>query len=76
MKLDVHHTSLRANGEGIYNVNHFPFMLSPVEAFLRFFSRINLDSIDTRPFDCLRLNSFFQRFGELAQIFFLFLTLV
>jgi hypothetical protein len=50
--------------------------MSLVEAFLGFFSRINLDSSDTWPFDCLRLNSFFQRFGELAQIFFLFLTLV
>jgi hypothetical protein len=38
--------------------------------------RLNLDASDTWPFDCLRLNSFSQRFGELAQIFFLFLPLV
>jgi len=31
---------LRANGEGLDNVNYFPFMLSLVEAFLGFFSRI------------------------------------
>jgi hypothetical protein len=33
-------------------------------------------SANSLPFDGLRLSSFFQRLGKLAQIFFLFLTLV
>ena len=41
VKLDIHHTGLRANGEGIDNVKNFLFMLSLVEALLGFFSRID-----------------------------------
>jgi hypothetical protein len=33
-------TGLRTNGEGIENLEKFPFMLSLVEAFLGFFRRI------------------------------------
>jgi hypothetical protein len=33
--------SLRTNGGALEILGDFPFMLSPVEAFLGFFSRIN-----------------------------------
>jgi hypothetical protein len=42
VKLDIHHTGLRTNGGGAEMVGEFPFMLSTVEAFLGFFSRITI----------------------------------
>ena len=35
-------SSLRTNGGAVETVGDFPFMLSPVEAFIGFFSRITI----------------------------------
>jgi len=40
VSLDIHHTSLRTNGGAVEIIGDFPFMLSLVEAFIGFFSRI------------------------------------
>jgi len=40
VKLGIPHTSLRTNGGAAEIIGDFPFMLSLVEAFVEFFSRI------------------------------------
>jgi hypothetical protein len=48
VRLDIHHTGLRTNGGAVEIIGDVSVHAEPVEAFLGFFSRINLDSIDSR----------------------------